>query len=123
MALGASLVGGPRDRGVPWRARPALAAGIALLIIAAACSGGSRSQSPGATKTTSATPTAAKNVQLKWSAPERIDTNQGFASVSCPTASFCAATVASPTAGSVITWNGTSWSAPQVLTNENLGHV
>src|SRR6266567_4180415 len=124
MARGARWIETRSDRSAPVLKGSSLLAAMALLILGtAACSGGSRSQAPGVTKNTSATPTTAKSVQLQWSAPERIDPNQGYASVSCASASFCAAVVASKTVGSAITWNGSSWSAPQVLSQENLNHV
>jgi hypothetical protein len=50
---------------------------------------------------------------LKWSTPIPIDPLQaGLKPVSCPSASFCAAVDAN---GNVLTFNGTSWSAPKVI--------
>jgi hypothetical protein len=45
-----------------------------------------------------------------WSAPSRIDGTQAFASISCPSASFC---LTVNTAGSAFAYNGRSWSAPE----------
>jgi hypothetical protein len=43
-----------------------------------------------------------------WSAPTNIDRGEYFTSLSCPSATFCAAVGGSE----VLTYNGTSWSAP-----------
>lgn len=45
-----------------------------------------------------------------WSAPVTVDPSAALDGVSCPTTTFCAGVDAS---GSVVTWNGTGWSAPQ----------
>jgi len=93
-----------------------LVAVMALLIIGtAACSSGSPVRSHGTSTTTkSVTPTTVKSVQLQWSTPQQIDTNEnGLGDVSCPTVSFCVA-VGSTGPGvvsSAFIWNGTSWSA------------
>ena len=127
MALGVPLGGGPQDRGTPGLVRACLVAVMALLIIgAAACSSGPQVRPHRATKTTSATSTTVKSVQLQWSAPEQIDTNEnGLGDVSCPTATFCVA-VGSTGPGvvsSAFIWNGTSWSAtaPQLFAQDTSG--
>jgi hypothetical protein len=45
-----------------------------------------------------------------WSPVETIDPNGGLDAISCPTTTFCQA---ADSGGSVVTWDGTSWSAPQ----------
>jgi hypothetical protein len=49
-----------------------------------------------------------------WSAPQSIDRSGQFASVSCPSSSFCEAVDSS---GNVLSWNGKSWSLPQTIDN------
>jgi RHS repeat-associated protein len=45
----------------------------------------------------------------KWSAPSTVDSTRSVKSVSCPSASFCAAV---DTSGYATIYNGTSWSTP-----------
>jgi hypothetical protein len=45
-----------------------------------------------------------------WSPIETIDPRGGLDSISCPTSSFC---MAADAGGAVLTWNGSSWSAPR----------
>ncbi len=96
-----------------------------LIIGAAACSQGKASQTThSTTKTSPAAP--ATSVAFSWSAPQPIDSNAGgLDSVSCPSANFCAAVggTGPGVVGSVIMWNGTSWSAPHVLSQSELNHV
>ena len=44
-----------------------------------------------------------------WSSAHNVDSTNKLSSVSCPTASFCAAV---DQQGNTLTYNGTSWSAP-----------
>jgi hypothetical protein len=44
-----------------------------------------------------------------WSSPHSIDAGNGLASVSCPTASFCATV---DNFGNALAYDGSSWSAP-----------
>ena len=122
VAFGKRRAGGPYHSGL---ARSVLVAVVALLTIGtAACRSSGHSQAHGKTASSAASPTTVKSVQMQWSAPQKIGTVQGYAGVSCPTANFCAALIADArTVGSAIIWNGTSWSAPQVLLNQNLNHV
>src|SRR5437879_5442614 len=120
---GASSAEGSRDGAAPTLTRALVLAAALVIIGTAACGSGSHAQPPGATGTTAVPPSTAMAVRLQWSSPKQIDTHQGYASVSCAIASFCEAVVASPQLGSAITWNGTSWSAPQVLDQQNLNHV
>lgn len=46
----------------------------------------------------------------EWSSPTLVDPNLSLASVSCPSASFCAAVDG---LGNALTFDGTSWSAPK----------
>jgi Collagen triple helix repeat (20 copies) len=46
-----------------------------------------------------------------WSAPSQIDAEGNLASLSCPSASFCAA-VGGSSHGYVLTYNGSAWSTP-----------
>jgi hypothetical protein len=55
-----------------------------------------------------------------WSAPVSIDTGSALASVSCPTASFCAAVDAD---GKAFTYNAASWSAPLSIAADALTAV
>ena len=57
-------------------------------------------------------------VPASWSTPSEADSNS-LSSVSCPSASFCAAV---DITGNVITYNGTTWSAPQSIDAGNLIH-
>ena len=54
---------------------------------------------------------------LTWSAPSRIDDINDLTSVSCPSASFCAAVDGNniTKTGKALTWNGTAWSAPTTI--------
>ena len=45
-----------------------------------------------------------------WSGEDTVDPAGGLDSISCPSTTFC---LAADEGGSVITWNGTTWSAPQ----------
>ncbi len=65
-----------------------------------------------------------------WSKPQVVDPSAtAIYSVSCPTASFCMAVgdtgtsgTGGPTGpGTAITWNGSSWSAPQSIGNSTYG--
>jgi hypothetical protein len=51
-----------------------------------------------------------------WSSPSQIDPDSYLSSVSCPSASFCAAVEwthgTQPSGGNVLTYNGSSWSSP-----------
>jgi hypothetical protein len=62
----------------------------------------------------------AANANAVWSAPSAVDTND-LSSVSCPTARFCAAvdddSDTNNLHGSVLTYNGTSWSASKDIDN------
>ena len=49
---------------------------------------------------------------MTWSVPQLIDPSGNFASVSCPSPSFCVAVKGS---GDVSTYNGVSWSSPKVI--------
>ena len=49
---------------------------------------------------------------MTWSVPQLIDPSGNFASVSCPSPSFCVAVKGS---GDVSTYNGASWSSPKVI--------
>jgi hypothetical protein len=53
-----------------------------------------------------------------WSAAQPIDANNGFASVSCPTSSFC---VAVDSAGNAYTFSGASWSAGRQVDSSGNG--
>ena len=54
---------------------------------------------------------------LTWSPPAAIDRSEGFlVSVSCPSASFC---VAVNGYSNAFTWNGTSWSKPDLIDPNN----
>ncbi|MGO8870602.1 MAG: hypothetical protein ACLQPH_04225 [Acidimicrobiales bacterium] len=44
-----------------------------------------------------------------WSAEQTVDDRGGLDSISCPSTTFC---VAADGGGSVVVWNGTSWSTP-----------
>ena len=44
-----------------------------------------------------------------WSTEQTVDPHGGLDSLSCPTASFC---VAADEGGSVVSWNGSTWSPP-----------
>jgi len=119
-------VGCPQHRGLK---RASLVGVMALLLIGTAACGSGSPGRPHATSTTtkSVTPTTLKSVQLQWSAPQQIDTNEnGLGDVSCPTASFCVA-VGSTGPGvvsSAFVWNGTSWSAtaPQLFAQDTAGY-
>jgi len=67
---------------------------FAALVVAGACLGPSTALASGV-----------------WSAPDKIGTGLGFVSVSCSSATFCAAvgTNGGPS-GYALTYNGTSWS-------------
>lgn len=60
-----------------------------------------------------ATPNVAAAAQTDWSAPLSIDSSTTLASVSCASSLFC---VASDNRGRVLTYNGSSWSAPNQIT-------
>jgi hypothetical protein len=47
-----------------------------------------------------------------WSAATAIDPGHELSTVSCPSASFCAAVDYGP---NVVTFNGTSWSTPSAI--------
>jgi hypothetical protein len=59
-----------------------------------------------------------------WSAPRPIDPDGakggGLSTVSCISFSFCQAGDA---AGNVLTWDGTSWSAPVLVDNAGIGEI
>jgi hypothetical protein len=55
-----------------------------------------------------------------WSAPVKIDSSAGLSSVSCPSASFCAAV---DFRGNALTYNGSSWSAPVHIAGSSLRSV
>jgi hypothetical protein len=58
---------------------------------------------------TAATPEIAAASQTDWSAPLTVDFHHEITSVSCAIPSFC---VAGDNVGSVMTYNGSSWSEP-----------
>ncbi len=62
--------------------------------------------------TTTTTTTTTTATTMTWSVPRSIDPNGNFASVSCPSSSFC---VAVDSSGDVSTYNGVSWSSPKVI--------
>ncbi len=45
-----------------------------------------------------------------WSSEADVDSSGGLDSISCPSTTFC---LAADQGGSVIVWNGTTWSAPE----------
>jgi hypothetical protein len=51
-----------------------------------------------------------RNGPAGWSPAGTIDPGGVLDAIACPTASFC---LAADTAGKVLTWNGSSWSAPR----------
>ncbi len=74
----------------------------ATLLVASACLGPSTSLASGV-----------------WSAPTNIDRGVYFTSLSCPSATFCAAVGG----GEALTYNGTSWSAPTKIDDGGyIGH-
>jgi hypothetical protein len=51
-----------------------------------------------------------------WSGPRGVDPNNPLWAVSCPTAQFCAAVgIGNDGTGSVVMYNGSSWSSPQAI--------
>src|ERR1700723_2122912 len=58
-----------------------------------------------------ATPDVAA-AQTGWSAPQNVDGSNVLVSVSCASPSFC---VAGDNAGDVLTYDGSSWSAPDQI--------
>jgi hypothetical protein len=55
-----------------------------------------------------------------WSSPDEIDAGRGLVSVSCPTASFCAAVDDN---GNVLTYDGGSWSSPDEIEHPYGGYL
>jgi hypothetical protein len=53
-----------------------------------------------------------------WSSPKSVDAGRALYSVSCPTASFCAAVDES---GYVLTYGGSSWSSPESIERDGGG--
>ena len=51
--------------------------------------------------------------ETDWSAPQNVDGSGDFTSVSCASSQFCAAV---DIYGNVLTYNGSSWSAPEMIT-------
>ena len=51
--------------------------------------------------------------ETDWSAPQNVDGSGEFTSVSCASSQFCAAV---DIYGNVLTYNGSSWSAPDMIT-------
>ncbi len=74
----------------------------------------SHKQSP--TSSISPSPTTQLAQPLVWSSPKMIDSipnnGEAFTSVSCSSASFCAAVDAQ---GNALTYNGTTWSTPRAI--------
>jgi hypothetical protein len=60
-----------------------------------------------------ATPDVAAASQTDWSAPQNVDAPNLLTSVSCASSQFCAA---GDNGGNALTYNGSSWSAPNQIT-------
>ena len=67
-----------------------------------------------ATPASASTRAHAAPAALTWSAPQATGASYKPTSVSCPSATFCAAT---DQYGQVLTFNGTSWSAPVTISS------
>jgi hypothetical protein len=61
----------------------------------------------------SATPDVAAASQTNWSAPQNVDASNLLTSVSCSSSQFCAA---GDNGGNALIYNGSSWSAPDQIT-------
>ena len=66
------------------------------------------------------TPSVAAASQTDWSAPQNVDGSNQLISVSCATPLFCAAV---DLQGNVLTFNGSSWSAPDMISEGDLFSV
>ena len=69
---------------------------------------------------TAVTPGVSAANQTDWSSPQNVDGTNRLVSTSCASPLFC---VAVDLSGNVLTYNGSSWSAPDMITDADLFSV